>query len=337
VERHVGILPPELCKELIRLGNLDGFNSGQQQFESIDDFCNNNTPSQSIEVYEGGNNNGSITSPAIWKVLEPYIPQLTQLVKQSIDKDTDRMYFSSDNVIDDSREPQLDWVFFRKYGPDTPRNSLKLHVDSNMHTLNIALNDDFTGGGLFYVCPPAQQQEETEDGRPNIPYEELTYDWLNNVKRENTTDIVFPNMNMGDVLIHNYTVWHAVAPIEVGTRYSFVLFYDMDNPAIQQTDFYDDDTIIAVFYHEIEDVEIDLVWAGNAAAEEEDDGDDESDVIMIEEKMKPFEDYALDTSEGEKFRALIGDVVVAEFVIRSDYKEMRGDGKYQSICVNFYP
>jgi len=181
------------------------------------------------------------------------------------------------------------------------------------------------------------QQEETEDGRPNIPYEEyMTYDWLNNVKRENTTDIVFPNMNTGDVLIHNYTVWHAVAPIEVGTRYSFVLFYDMDNPAIQQTDFYDDDTIIAVFCHEIEDVEIDLVWAGNAAAEE-DDGDDESDVIMIEEKMKPFEDYALDTSEGEKFRALIGDEVVAEFVIRSDYKEMRGDGKYQSIYVNFYP
>ena len=327
VERHVGILPPEACKELIRLGNLDGFTG--QQFESIDDFSNNNTPSQSIEVYEG---NDGITSPAIWKALEPYIPQLTELVKQSIDKDTDRMYFP-DKADADDREPQLDWVFFRKYSPDTPRNSLKLHVDSNMHTLNIALNDDFKGGGLFYVCPPAQQ-EETEDGRPNIPEEYMTYDWLNNVKRENTTDVVFPNMGMGDVLVHNYTVWHAVAPLEVGTRYSFVLFYDMDNPAIQ-TDFYDDDTIMAVFYHEIEDVEIDLVWAGNTAAEEEDDGDES--VIMIEEKMKPFEDYALDTSEGQKFRALIGDVVVAEFVIPRDYKEMRGDGKYQSVCVNFYP
>ena len=68
-------------------------------------------------------------------------------------------------------------------------------------------------------------------------------DWLNRVRRGNTPDgIVFPNMSAGDVLIHNFTVWHAVAPIESGSRYSFVLFYDMDNPAIQRTDF-DEDAI----------------------------------------------------------------------------------------------
>ena len=60
----------------------------------------------------------------------------------------------------------------------------------------------------------------------------MTYDWANTVKRENTTELVFPNMQAGDVLIHNFTVWHGVAPLEKGERFSFVLFYDMDNPIL---------------------------------------------------------------------------------------------------------
>ena len=76
-----------------------------------------------------------------------------------------------------------------------------------MHTLNIALNDDFRGGGLFYVKPPADQEEDLEDDRPVVADEYLTYDWLNNLKRENTSaDLIFPTLGAGDVLIHNFTV-----------------------------------------------------------------------------------------------------------------------------------
>ena len=164
-----------------------------------------------------------VISPTIWKALSPWIPHLTNLVKESLDKQTDGKYFPNEQP---DRIPQLGWVFFRKYSPDTDRKSLKMHVDSNMHTLNIALNDDFEGGGLFYVKPPIEQ-EESEDDRPDISDEYKNYQWLNTLKRENTTDIVFPTLQAGDVLVHNFTVWHAVAPIEVGTRYSFVLFYDM--------------------------------------------------------------------------------------------------------------
>ena len=80
-----------------------------------------------------------ITSPAIWEALKPWIPKLTELVKGSIDQETDSFYFP--NAPD--RTPQLGWVFFRKYSPTSDRKALKLHVDSNMHTLNIALNSDF--------------------------------------------------------------------------------------------------------------------------------------------------------------------------------------------------
>jgi hypothetical protein len=262
--------------------------------------------SQTILSTEG------IQNPAVWKALEPWIPTLTELVKESIDSATDR-YFFPDKP---DRVPQLDWVFFRKYSPDTERNSLLLHVDSNMHTLNIALNDDFVGGGLLYVKPEVALQDEEEillhnDSRPLISESYRSYDWLNNVKRENTSDIVFPTLGTGDVLIHNFTVWHAVAPLEIGTRYSFVLFYDMDNPAIQ-VDFYK--YITVNFYHEIEDLNIDLVWV------EEDVGEGMETIHVMEENMPPFEFSSHETFDGHVFRAMVADedTVLAEFVISMD-------------------
>ena len=58
-----------------------------------------------------------------------------------------------------------------------------------------------------------------------------TYQYLENIKRENTSHRIFPNVNIGDVLIHNYSVWHGVAPLISGTRYAISFFYDMDNYA----------------------------------------------------------------------------------------------------------
>jgi len=256
-------------------------------------------------------------------------------VKQSIDKTTDEIYFPNKS----DRVPQLGWVFFRKYSPDSDRKSLKLHVDSNMHTLNIALNHNFQGGGLFYVKPPSDQEEETYDDRPDIPLRYKNYNWLNTVERKNTSDIVFPMMEEGDVLIHNFTVWHAVAPIEVGVRYSFVLFYDMDNPAIQSDfesyeevkggggDDDDDDYVIPVtFYHEIENVEIDLAFLDKSAE------DDDEWLLMIEEKMPPFVKVELDSYEGHIFHALISgtDEIVSTYVVRDDQQlytiELKDDG-----------
>lgn len=238
-------------------------------------------------------------------------------MRQSIDPALDELYFP-DRQPD--RTPQLGWVFFRKYSPDADRKSLKLHVDSNMHTLNIALNDDFEGGGLLYVRPPALQMEADSDGRPDIPDEYKNYDWLNAIKRENTSDVVFPTLGEGDVLVHNFTVWHAVAPVEAGTRYSFVLFYDMDNPAIRE-DFpeghpwkgggAEEEGVFTVFFvNEVEDAEIDLVWV------EEREGGDEV-LHVVEEKMPAKERVGVDTMEGHVFLALVSgtDAVVSRFVM----------------------
>jgi hypothetical protein len=235
---------------------------------------------------------------------------MTQLVKKSIHL-TDEPDWA----------PKLDWVFFRKYSPETERNSLLVHVDSNMHTLNIALNDDYTGGGLLYVRPPALLGFDEDDDRPNIPSEYQDYRWLKGVRRRNTSDVVFPDMRAGDVLIHNFTVWHAVAPIEVGTRYSFVLFYDMDNPTIQRHDFNagdQDREFRASFYHDISDAKIDLVWV------REDANGDEVEAIVTRD-MPPFEDKRIKTWVGHKFRALVSgeNTLVSEFVMKAGRRKYR--------------
>ena len=248
---------------------------------------------------------GMIT-PRIWSVIEPWIPKITDLVKESIDTEIYRPFFPGEQ----DRVPKLDWVFFRKFSPDTDRVSLLVHADSNMHSVNIALNDDFEGGGLFYVKPPATQDEEAVDGRPIISDEYRDYDWLSRQKRQNASDIVFPTLGTGDLVIYNYTLYHGVAPVEAGIRYSFVLFYDMDNPAIQSD--FEEDSIKVTFYHEIEDVEISLVFLDFDLKGTPAD--------VIEENMRPFMEYPLFTYVGHVFRAVIRgtDTVVSEFVMNNN-------------------
>jgi len=103
--------------------------------------------------------------------------------------------------------------------------------------VNIEMSNDFQGGGLFYVRPLAST------GEMNETYDVEGYQQINSVKRENTTEFVFPNLEAGDAVFYNYTVPHGVAPIESGTRYSMAFFFDMDNPAVYEDDSDDGDEL----------------------------------------------------------------------------------------------
>ena len=109
---------------------------------------------------------------------------------------------------------------------------LKLHNDVNLFTVNIALNDDFEGGGLFYHKND-DSYYDGEDPIPNLPEEKQSYEYLEKITRENSSEIVFPDQKTGDLLIHNHTLFHAIAPIGSGTRYSLIFFYDMHHPDIK--------------------------------------------------------------------------------------------------------
>jgi hypothetical protein len=169
VDRYAGILPLDVCQELIKLGEQTGFN---EIHESIDEYQSDKQkkPSQSIEVYSYiRNGDHRIIDHPIWEVLQPYIDVFADLVKKSRKEEEHKILFPDEP----NRDPKLDWIFFRKYSPSSERNSLVTHVDTNVHTLNIALNDDFVGGGLFYVKPP-MQEIKSSDGRPDLhPYVSL--------------------------------------------------------------------------------------------------------------------------------------------------------------------
>ena len=51
VKRHVGVLPPSVCRELIALGEEKGFTVDVESFDD-DEEENNKVISQSIEVFE---------------------------------------------------------------------------------------------------------------------------------------------------------------------------------------------------------------------------------------------------------------------------------------------
>jgi hypothetical protein len=139
---------------------------------------------------------------------------------------------------------------------------LKLHHDINLFTVNVALNDNFEGGGLFYH---KNDESYFKDGDvlPDFPQEKLNYDYLEKVTRQNTSYIVFPDAKTGSLLIHNYTLYHAIAPIEKGTRYSLIFFYDMHHPDVKR--FYPQpfDVVVENSY----DFPIDIYYIDNLSIE----------------------------------------------------------------------
>lgn len=308
VQRHVGVLPPSVCKKLVELGEKAGFDAEDESIDEDEqkDPDTKYVPSQSIDVYERASQPGKspdrieISDEDIWEVLEPFIQKITQIVKENRNKEGFAEFYPDDP----DREPDLNWIFFRKYSPNDERNSLQHHHDTNMNTLNIEMSDDYEGGGLFYIRPLRSTGEMADE------YDDVWkgYDWINSVKRENTTDRVFPDLHTGDAIFYNYTVDHAVAPIESGTRYSMAFFFDMDNPAVKDE-----------FEEDIDEDEFEVKLVNSLP------GTNVDIVRVINEKVLEFvfDDVTFnktqfyDAHEGEKLRALKAGTMekVSEFVI----------------------
>ena len=219
---HISL--PTLIHNRIYSYTIAGFNVKEESIDEIEqeesefDPSVKYVPSQTIDVYtripdgeEEEEEDDDSQNPEIWEALQPWLPKITQIVKDNRNRaEFSKMYPNDPHAND--REPSLDWIFFRKYSPDDERNSLKHHHDTNMNTVNIELSNDYEGGGIFYIKPLAST------GNISRVYEERGYEWINTLKRENTTSLVFPDLHAGDAIFYNYTVEHGVAPCESGTR-----------------------------------------------------------------------------------------------------------------------
>jgi len=308
VQRHVGVLPLSVCKELISLGEKFGFLVREESIDEDEqkDPTKKYVPSQTIDIYENRSEpeieyEPEMQNEAIWNVLQPWIPKITEIVKVNRDKEAFSKYYPDEP----DRDPELNWIFFRKYSPNAERNSLKVHHDTNMNTVNIELSDEYDGGGLFYI--------KSLDSIGEIPDEYGDYEWIESVKRENTSDVVFPDLRAGDAIFYNYTVEHAVAPVERGTRYSMAFFFDMDNPVLRERyDANEENDFKVELHNGLPNVELDIVLIHHAF-------EDQARRRVLD-KMKPNETSIYHAFEGDVLRALVAgtDEVVSDIEIDRD-------------------
>jgi hypothetical protein len=215
-----GVFSKEDCQRIIQTAEQVGF---PVILDSVDynRGKGKGSPSWQIDVEV----EGEVFEPTLSKIYQPYLPIVNQIVWEH----------KKIQHIDDHAAPSMDWVFLRKYQTDDsskPR-MFSLHTDVNLFTVNIALNDDFLGGGLFYHKPDTEWELDDEDGSPELPEGLDTPEFVSQVKRQNTSSgIVFPDLHTGDLLIHNNTLHHAIAPLDRGTRYSLIFFYDEYHPSV---------------------------------------------------------------------------------------------------------
>jgi hypothetical protein len=211
-----GVVSAEDCQRIIQAAEQIGF---PEDADTIDYNAAHGSVSWQIDVEE----NGEILEATIDEIYQPYLPIVNQIVSEH------KIQFIGDHTA-----PSLDWVFLRKYQAGSKRRMLSLHSDVNLFTVIVSLNsnEDFEGGGLFYVKPDTDWELDA-DGAPELPDELDSHEFLSSLKRANPSrGIVFPDFHTGDLLIHNFTLYHAIAPLESGTRYSLIFFYDESHPYV---------------------------------------------------------------------------------------------------------
>jgi cytidylate kinase len=293
-----GVVPPETCRDIIKAAEQHGY---PLEADSIDRGEVNNKLSQQIDIVESGKVRDGVDE--LWKLIEPILSRVTEIVQATKEK-----VWGLEKAR--QKASTAEWIFLRKYAPSTERNMLRLHQDSNMFTVNLFLNDDYDGGGLFYVRPPVGLgYEEHTPSIPSIPEEWYSYDWLAKVKRENTTALRFPDLKQGDLLIHNYTVWHAVAPLEQGVKYSLLFFFDMDNPEMQSIH---SRRVDPTFINHATKGIVDLVWVNDLSATPEE--------VVVYENMEVGKEYSSSSYSGYIWRGIRREdgMILAEFTLELD-------------------
>lgn len=246
IEIHNSYFTPDDCQEIIRLAEEFGF---PESADSIDYGEERSTVSWAIDVFT----NKKLLAPTIANIYDKHLPKIYDLVREK------------KRVMDgDDTEPSLDWVFLRKYSAGAERYMLRLHSDTNLFTVNVALNDDYEGGGIFYQKNKDEFYRD-DDPIPIVPDHLLTYEFLETlVQRKNLSKdgIVFPHLKQGDMMMHNYTLFHAIAPIQQGTRYSLVFFFDEHHRHVRQK--LGEPQVVVVENHF--DMPVDIYWINKHSA-----------------------------------------------------------------------
>ena len=239
------VIPPKICNEIIYKSERE---IGYRMFpDSIDKDEPNNLDQSAQEIYIY--HKEKVVEQSLYDLIEPHLPKLTDAIRRR----GQRVAAAGSPFANMTcfAEPKIEWIFLRKYFPlgrYSERNSLKVHTDSNMHSITLALNDNYKGGGLMVVWPRVSNdtRADRDAGKsmpdddnhlhmPQIPVEFGGYQWLHEHKdlsgRKNSTKVFFPELKQGSAALINFTVPHGVAPLEEDStmpRYALIVFYNID-------------------------------------------------------------------------------------------------------------
>jgi len=240
------VIPPKTCNDIIYKSERE---IGYRLFpDSIDKNEPNNLDQSAQEIYIY--HKEKVVEQSLYDLIEPHLPKLTEAIRRRGQRVAEAgSQFGNMTCF---AEPKIEWIFLRKYFPlgrYSKRNSLKVHTDSNMHSITLALNDDYKGGGLMVVRPRVSNDDENttkandweslnDDNHlhmPQIPVEYGGYQWLHEHKdlsrRVNSSKVFFPELKQGSAALINFTVPHGVAPLEEDSsmpRYALIVFYNID-------------------------------------------------------------------------------------------------------------
>jgi hypothetical protein len=245
-------LPPEVCARIIDAAERQGFSYAP---DTIDRDDARRPPSVQLEVFE----QDEVRAPEVMALVAPYLPRLRGLVdraKRAKGVDT---------------PTRFDWIFLRKYAAGRARDRLRAHKDGNLHSLNVFLNGraedgdrfagggsggaqfagggsggaQFAGGGLFLADGPEVDGVEV---------------WTDGFLDDAAGVFVVPQRT-GAAVVHDNTVWHGIAPLASGSKYSLLLFADMTDEQI------DGDRATTAAFANNGAAPLALSWCGTAAEE----------------------------------------------------------------------
>ena len=229
-------LPPEVCARIIDAAERQGFSYAPDTIDRDDSL---RPPSVQLEVFE----QDEVRAPEVMALIAPYLPRLRGLVdraKRAKGVDT---------------PTRFDWIFLRKYAAGRARDRLRAHKDGNLHSLNVFLNGraedggsggaQFAGGGLFLADGPEVDGVEV---------------WTDEFLDAAAGVFVVPQRT-GAAVVHDNTVWHGIAPLASGSKYSLLLFADMTDEQI------DGDRATTAAFANNGAAPLALSWCGTAAEE----------------------------------------------------------------------
>ena len=114
-------------------------------------------------------------------------------LKNLLGKDLYKKIWNIANIVPESH---YIWSFIRRYTKNE-RQSIKLHFDDNVKTININLATIYRGNKLCTI-----------------------------IKENSKLSYIEHNFELGDLITHNNLLAHGVTPIECGIRYSLIIFFE---------------------------------------------------------------------------------------------------------------